>query len=240
MLAGALAAALVPAAPASATVVARYNGSEAATARYWTAERMAAARPLDVVRGGRGVSRLAPNPPPFTSFQVPDPTTPPNTTQGKVFGLLRGFGSSSARRPSSHTRAARLCSPPVTACTTPVRAWPPRALRSFRPTTDGARPFGALDRQQGRARRRPGSAARTSTSTTRRSPSAREAASGSRRSSAAGRWPRTRRATRPTTPSGTRRTSRAPSACGAVAAATPVTIPGRSRAGRRRSAWAAT
>ena len=61
---------------------------------YWTAERMADARPLDVVRGGSGPAlRLAPQPPPFESFAVPDPTAPPLTTHGKVFGVLPGIGA---------------------------------------------------------------------------------------------------------------------------------------------------
>jgi hypothetical protein len=78
---------------AGARVVARYDGSAAATARYWTAERMARARPLEVVRGEGGASlRRAPQPPPFDSFRVPDPTVAPLNTHGKVFGFLPGLG----------------------------------------------------------------------------------------------------------------------------------------------------
>jgi hypothetical protein len=78
---------------AGARIVARSAGSAAATAHYWTPRRMARARSLDVVRGGSGRTlERAPQPPPFESLQVPDPTTPPLTTHGKVFGFLPGFG----------------------------------------------------------------------------------------------------------------------------------------------------
>jgi hypothetical protein len=54
---------------------------------------MAGARPLTALRDGGGPAlRLAPQPPPFSSFAVPDPTTPPLTTHGKVFGKLPGLG----------------------------------------------------------------------------------------------------------------------------------------------------
>jgi hypothetical protein len=74
---------------ASAAVVNRSAGSGAA--HYWTAKRMARARTLDVVRDGADFKR-APQPPPFESFQVPDPTAPPLPAHGKVFGFLPGFG----------------------------------------------------------------------------------------------------------------------------------------------------
>ena len=54
---------------AEATVVSR---AERGAGGYWTAERMADARPLDVVRGGSGPAlRLAPQPPPFESSRSP-------------------------------------------------------------------------------------------------------------------------------------------------------------------------
>jgi hypothetical protein len=79
---------------ASGAVVMRASSSAAATARYWTPERMAKARPLPLVRGRDGATlKRAPQPPPFESFQVPDPTIAPLPTHGKVFGFLRGFGA---------------------------------------------------------------------------------------------------------------------------------------------------
>jgi hypothetical protein len=79
-------------AAAGARVVGR-AGHGGATTRYWTPQRMAQAAPLDVVRDASGAAlKRAPQPPPFESFQVPDPTTPPLNTHGKVFGFLPGFG----------------------------------------------------------------------------------------------------------------------------------------------------
>lgn len=96
VIAAAVLAALLggPGPPAAgATVVARSQGSAAATARYWTPERMANARPLTLVRRASGpVLKRAPVPPPFDSFQVPDPAMAPLSAHGKVFGFLRGFG----------------------------------------------------------------------------------------------------------------------------------------------------
>jgi hypothetical protein len=89
----AIACAVAAAPGASARVVSRHASSGSAAARYWTAERMARARPLEVVRrGGEARLRRAPQPPPFESFQVPDPTAPPLPAHGKVFGFLPGFG----------------------------------------------------------------------------------------------------------------------------------------------------
>ncbi len=78
--------------PAGATVVHRAHGNSAA--RFWTPERMARARPLTVERGAGGepVLKVGPTPPPFESFEVPDPTVAPLNTHGKLFGFLPGFG----------------------------------------------------------------------------------------------------------------------------------------------------
>jgi hypothetical protein len=78
---------------AGAKVVMRARSAAATTARYWTPQRMAHARALTLVRDGSGAAlKRAPQPPPFESFQVPDPTVAPLPTHGKVFGFLRGFG----------------------------------------------------------------------------------------------------------------------------------------------------
>ena len=89
VIAATLVATLGAAVPGNAAVVARSAGE--GTAPYWTAERLDSARPLDVVRHG-GDFKRAPQPPPFESFQVPDPTVAPLPAHGKVFGVLPGFG----------------------------------------------------------------------------------------------------------------------------------------------------
>ncbi len=73
---------------------ARATASGAATARYWTPQRIASARPLALDRGGIA-PRLRPSrnhPVPFTSAPVADPTVFPNPTNGKLLGRLREFG----------------------------------------------------------------------------------------------------------------------------------------------------
>jgi hypothetical protein len=128
---------------ASARVVARATGSDAATARYWTAERMARARPLTVVRRGSDATlKRAPQPPPFESFQVPDPTAPPLPTNGKVFGLLPGFGifECSATVVASPTRNVVMT---AGHCVYDPREQSAARRLVFIPSyADGARPFG--------------------------------------------------------------------------------------------------
>jgi hypothetical protein len=140
----ALVGALLAAVPASAAVVARFDGSGNATARFWTPERMAGAEPLELVRGGGTgpAPRLAPNPPPFESFQVPDPSTPPNTTNGKVFGLLPGLGrfECSATVVSSQSRSVVFT---AGHCVYDPRSRVAAKRLAFVPSYDGgARPFG--------------------------------------------------------------------------------------------------
>jgi len=144
LAAGSLVLSLGAAAPvAGAKVVARYPGSGQPTARYWTAERMARARPLEVVRRG-GDSRLkrAPQPPPFESFQVPDPTAPPLPAHGKVFGFLPGFGGfeCSATVVDDPSRVVVMT---AGHCVYDPRTRTAARRLSFIPAyTDGARPFG--------------------------------------------------------------------------------------------------
>jgi V8-like Glu-specific endopeptidase len=64
----------------------------AAIAAGWSAARMQAARPLEAVRGGNGRTHLRVRTVPFMSTEVTAPTTPPNQTNGRLFGHLDGFG----------------------------------------------------------------------------------------------------------------------------------------------------
>jgi hypothetical protein len=123
---------------AEAGVVARYSGS---AAHHWTAERMARARPLDVVRSGAGFKR-APQPPPFESFQVPDPAAPPLPAHGKVFGFLPGFGGfeCSATVVDDPSRVVVMT---AGHCVYDPRTQTAARQLAFIPSyDDGARPFG--------------------------------------------------------------------------------------------------
>ena len=191
-----------------------------APARYWTAERMAEARPLDVVRGGSGPAlRLAPQPPPFESFAVPDPTAPPLTTHGKLFGVAaRVRRASSARRRSSRAPRAASCSPPDTASTTRAPQPSPGGSPSCPPTTAGARPFGRWTREARRGRRSTGFAGRNfdyDYATLTHAPARRAPDRGGGRRAAVG--DRARRGRRSTPPTATRRTSPTRSGCGRAA-----------------------
>ena len=72
---------------------ARASHRAEAVAASWTPARMAAARPLDLVRDGGGRMQLRrAHPVPFTSMEVPDPTVYPNSANGRLFGHLKGLG----------------------------------------------------------------------------------------------------------------------------------------------------
>ena len=88
-------AALAIAAPASAEDVRARAAASSNAAAYWTAQRMARAKPLELVRSPVGAqTRLARNHPhPFTSGPVADPAVFPNSANGKLFGRMRGLGS---------------------------------------------------------------------------------------------------------------------------------------------------
>ncbi len=132
-----------PGLPAAGAEVVARAGSGAATARYWTAERMANARPLSAVRADSGPAlKRAPQPPPFESFQVPDPTVAPLPTHGKVFGLLPGFGgySCSATVVSTASRSVVMT---AGHCVYDPRTRVAAKRLTFVPAyADGARPFG--------------------------------------------------------------------------------------------------
>ena len=130
---------------AGARVVARPAGDGGATARYWTADRTAAARPLALVRRGGATARprRAPQPPPYESFQVPDPTTPPLPTHGKVFGILPGLGGFEC---SATVVASASRNVVMTAghCVYEPRARTAARRLAFIPAyDDGAQPFGS-------------------------------------------------------------------------------------------------
>ena len=125
---------------AGAAVVARSAGAGAA--RYWTAERMAHARPLTVVRHGSRADFKRPQPPPFESFQVPDPTVAPLPAHGKVFGFLPGFGGfeCSATVVDHPSRTVVMT---AGHCVYDPRSRSAARRLSFVPAyEDGARPFG--------------------------------------------------------------------------------------------------
>jgi len=87
---------------AQAEVITKKRQSGAAGKRaieaYWTAERLEAARPIEALRTADGEPVVRPDkdalnhPTPFETGPVADPTWPPNTVNGKVFGKIRGVG----------------------------------------------------------------------------------------------------------------------------------------------------
>jgi V8-like Glu-specific endopeptidase len=80
------------AAPARLHPAAALPGEAARAARYWTPARMRSAPPLDAPRGGESLANV--------SFaQVPDPTVPPHSVNGRLFirqGGKTGFCSATA------------------------------------------------------------------------------------------------------------------------------------------------
>jgi hypothetical protein len=96
---------LLGAAPAAAgeiVVSKRGGGAERKNAieDYWTAKRMAHARPLELERTDDGEAELRlgeedsrNHPSPFESGPVANPSTPPNTVNGKIFGRMPGVGA---------------------------------------------------------------------------------------------------------------------------------------------------
>lgn len=76
---------------------------------FWTQSRMEAARPLELVRGA-GAARLRPEQqaPDFLSAEVTTPTTAPNNTNGRLFGVLKGFGGFSCSATSLDSASGRV------------------------------------------------------------------------------------------------------------------------------------
>lgn len=90
---------LPAAASADEIVVKERQAGEQAIADYWTAERIARARPLELVRepeGGVTVKRGAKDPfnhpAMFESGRVANPSAPPNSVNGKLVGKIAGVG----------------------------------------------------------------------------------------------------------------------------------------------------
>ena len=94
--AGTIAAALVLAAAAGADAapLTRANAGNGASS-YWTAKRMATARPLQLTQrdgdAALGLGRRS-HTVPYLSGPVPDPTAAPFPAFGKLFGKIRGLG----------------------------------------------------------------------------------------------------------------------------------------------------
>ena len=112
---------------------------------FWTGERMRAARPLELVRGGgRLAGRLrAGQAPSFLSGEVTAPMTPPNNTNGRLFGVLKGFGQFSCSATSIDSRSGTVI---LTAghCLYEPRLGSFAKRVAFVPAyTDGQAPFGA-------------------------------------------------------------------------------------------------
>lgn len=95
---------------AGATPHVRATAPSSAGDSTWSAARMAAARPLELVRDGSGQQlRLGRSRPvPFASFQEPNPTVYPNSTNGRLFGSINGLGDYSCSATVLDTRNGRL------------------------------------------------------------------------------------------------------------------------------------
>lgn len=149
MVRGAVVAALATAALASLCVAAGQarvvwrSSSSSAAARFWTPQRMARARPLQIARGERDpVLKRAPVAPPFDSLQVPDPTASPLSAHGKLFGRLAGFGAFECSATVLDTPSRSVV---ITAghCVYEPRTRAAATKLAFVPAyTDRARPFG--------------------------------------------------------------------------------------------------
>ena len=92
---------LAPGVRADELVVSERAGgaSKESVEDYWTAKRIARARPLEAVRGTggevelrRGEPQPFNHPAPFESGPIAEPSTFPNTVNGKLYGKLRGVG----------------------------------------------------------------------------------------------------------------------------------------------------
>jgi V8-like Glu-specific endopeptidase len=80
-----------------------------AVATSWTPERMAVARPLDLVRGAHGRMHLRrAHPVQFGSAEQSDPTPYPNSTNGRLFGRLKGIGDYSCSATVVDTHNGRV------------------------------------------------------------------------------------------------------------------------------------
>lgn len=129
--------------PASAGAAPPQRAARPSSAGPWSAARMAAARPVELVRGGRGMRLRFARPVPFSSAEVPDPSTYPNSTNGRLFGHINRLGDYSCSATVLDTANGRVI------FTAGHCVYDPRVGRfakelTFVPAyTDGAAPFGA-------------------------------------------------------------------------------------------------
>lgn len=135
-------AALAPAPAAAAQPHARAGGLEAASS--WTPARMAAARPLDLVRGeSSGRIRLRrSHPVAFTSQEVPDPTVYPNSANGRLFGHINRLGDYSCSATVLDTRNGRVVLTAGHCVFDPQLGRFAKELAFVPAYTDGMSPFG--------------------------------------------------------------------------------------------------
>ena len=136
---------------AVADVVARTSGAHGG---WWTAKRIARARPLSVTREGAETSlKQAPLPPPFESFEVPDPSVPPLPAHGKVFGVLPGFGKFECSATVISTPGRNVVMTAGHCVYEPHSRVAARRLTFIPAYTDGARPFGRWSAAEARSTR---------------------------------------------------------------------------------------
>ena len=104
---------------------------------------LAAAPPLTLVRGDGGVRLMRSRQVPFSSAEIPDPSTYPNSTAGKLFGHVNGLGDYSCSATVLDTRNGRVI------LTAGHCVFDPRLGRFAKELTfvpayaDGSAPFGA-------------------------------------------------------------------------------------------------
>jgi V8-like Glu-specific endopeptidase len=140
----ALAAAL--ALPSAALGQPHVRATAAPAAGAWTPQRMAQARPLELLRRDHGSLRLRrSHAVPFGSGEVLDPTVSPNSTNGRLFGHIDGLGDYSCSATVLDTTNGRVI------LTAGHCVFDPRLLRfardlSFVPAySDGTTPFGVWE-----------------------------------------------------------------------------------------------
>jgi hypothetical protein len=125
---------------AAAPTVARAGGEPV----RWSPERMDRAAPLELWRGGAGRrGRLLRNHPvSFGSAEVTDPSAFPNSTNGRLFGELPGFGPFSCSATVLDSRSERLIFTAGHCVFDPFEGRFAKRLAFVPAYTDGGGPFG--------------------------------------------------------------------------------------------------
>lgn len=113
------------------------------TASTWTAARMAAARPLELVRGQGGIELRRARQVPFTSAEVTDPTTYPNSTNGRLFGHINRLGDYSCSATVLDTDNGRVIFTAGHCVFDPQLGRFAKDLTFVPAYTDGGTPYGA-------------------------------------------------------------------------------------------------